>query len=158
MKPWLKKSLVGLFGASVLLGGLSACGHRHHAGEGWQASAEDVAKWRERAIDRAGKELQLDDLQKQRLAALFDTLREQRAALVGSTGNPRAEFGAMLKGDKFDVARAQALVEEKTGAIRSKSPELIAALAGFYDSLKPEQQQKVRDYLERRHGHGWWRG
>lgn len=158
MKPWLKKSLIGLFGAGVLLGGLSACGHRHHGGEAWHASAEDAAKWRERVVERAAKELQLDDAQKARLGALFDKLREQRAALVGSTANPRAEISALIKGDKFDAARAQALIEDKTGAVRAKSPEVIAALAGFYDTLKPEQQQKVRDYLDKRHGHGWWRG
>ena len=158
MKPWLKKSLVGVFGASVLFGGLSACGHRHHDGANWQASAEDAAKWRDRAMERAGKELQLDDAQKQRLGVLFDKLREQRTALVGSTTNPRLELGTLIKGDKFDAARAQSLVEEKTGALRGKSPEVIAAAAGFFDALKPEQQQKLRDYLDKRHGHGWWRG
>ncbi len=158
MKTWLKNSLIGLFGASVLLGGLSACGHRHRSDAGWQASAEDAAKWRERAMDRAAKELQLDDAQKQRLGVLFDKLREQRSALVGSTSNPRLELGTLIKGDKFDAARAQALVEEKTGAIRRGSPEVIAALAGFFDGLKPEQQQKLRAYLEKRHGHGAWRG
>ena len=40
MKPWIKRTLFGLFGASLLIGGLSACGHRHD-GQGWQASAED---------------------------------------------------------------------------------------------------------------------
>ncbi len=158
MRPWLKKSLIGLFGASVLLGGLSACGHRHHGDAGWQASAEDAAKWRERAMDRAAKELQLDDAQKQRLGVLFDKLREQRSAIVGSTTNPRAELGALIRGDRFDATRAQALVEEKTGAIRRGSPEVIAALAGFFDGLKPEQQQKLRAYLDKRHGHGGWRG
>ncbi len=156
MKPWLKKSLLGLFGVSVVLGGLSACGHRHHEGGGWHASAEDAAKWRERVIERAGKELQLDDAQKQRLGTLFDTLREQRTALVGTTVNPRAELGTLIKGEKFDAVRASALVEEKTGAIRSKSPEVIGALAGFFDSLKPEQQQKLRDYIAKHHG--GWRG
>ncbi len=156
MRPWLKKSLIGLFGASVVLGGLSACGHRHHEGARWNASAEDSAKWRERVMERAGKELQLDDAQKQRLGVLFDKLREQRTAFVGATTHPRAELGTLIKGDKFDAARAAALVEEKTGAVRTKSPEVIAALAGFFDTLKPEQQQKLRDYLDKRHG--WWRG
>ena len=152
MRPWLKKSLIGLFGASVLLGGLSACGHRHHGDAGWQASADDAAKWRERAMDRAAKELQLDDAQKQRLGVLFDKLREQRSAIVGSTTNPRAELGALIRGDRFDATRAQALVEEKTGAIRRGSPEVIAALAGFFDGLKPEQQQKLREFLSKRPG------
>jgi Spy/CpxP family protein refolding chaperone len=31
---------------------------------------------------------------------------------------------------------------------------VIAALADFYDSLNPEQQQKVRDRMAQRKG--WW--
>jgi hypothetical protein len=30
---------------------------------------------------------------------------------------------------------------------------VIAAFGDFYDSLRPEQQQKVRDFLQKRHGH-----
>ena len=86
MKTWIKRTLIGLFGASILVGGLAACGHRHHGWGGTQLSAEDAAKWRERLLERAGKELQLDDTQKQRLGTVFDKMREQRAALVGSTG------------------------------------------------------------------------
>jgi periplasmic protein CpxP/Spy len=157
MKPWLKRTLIGMFGASILVGGLSACGHRTHGGM-TSMSAEDASKWRERLIERGGKELQLDDAQKQRLGVLFDKLRDQRNALVGSTTNPRAEMGTLIAGDKFDRTRAQALVEEKTGAIRGKSPEVIAAAADFYDTLKPEQQQKVREFLAQRRGRFGWRG
>ena len=156
MKRWIKRTLFGLFGVSILAGSLAACGHRHHGPDGWQVSAEDAAKWRERLIERSAKELQLDDAQKQRLGVVFDKVREQRTALIGSTVNPRAEIGTLIQGDKFDASRAQALVEEKTGAIRGKSPEVIAAFAGFYDTLKPEQQQKLRDFLAKRHG--GWRG
>ncbi len=155
MKRWIKRTLFGLFGASLLVGGLTACGHRHDHHGAWQVSAEDAAKWRERFVERAAKELQLDDAQKQRLGTVFDALREQRSALMGSTTNPRAEIANLIKGEKFDAARATALVDEKTGAIRSKSPEVISAMAGFYDTLKPEQQQKLREFLEKRHGHGW---
>ena len=155
MKPWIKRTLFGIFGVSLLVGALSACGHRHHGGGMSQVSAEDAAKWRERVIDRAGKELQLDDAQKQRLGVVFDKMREQRNALVGSTTNPRAEMGTLIAGATFDKARAQALIEQKTGAVREKSPEVIAATADFYDSLKPEQQQKVRDFMARGGRHGW---
>jgi Spy/CpxP family protein refolding chaperone len=156
MKTWIKRTLIGLFGAGVLLGGIAACSHRHHGWGGTQLSAEDAAKWRGRMLDRAAKELQLDDAQKQRLGVVFDRMREQRNALVGSTSDPRAELRALVVGERFDKARAQALVDEKTGALRSGSPQTIDALAEFYDSLKPEQQQKVRDFMERR-GHGRWR-
>jgi periplasmic protein CpxP/Spy len=156
MKPWIKRTLFGLFGASVLVGSLTACGHRQHErGQMSQMSAEDSAKWRERLIERATKELQLDATQQQRLGVLFDKMREQRNALVGSTTNPRAEMGALIAGATFDKARAQTLVEQKTGAVREKSPEVIAATADFFDTLKPEQQQKVREFLQRGHRHGW---
>ena len=152
MRTWIKRTLFGVFGVSLLVGALSACGHRPHGGGMSQVSAEDAAKWRERVMDRATKELQLDDAQKQRLGVLFDKMREQRNALVGSTTNPRAEMGALIAGATFDKARAQTLIEQKTGVLREKSPEVIAATAEFFDGLKPEQQQKVREFLNKRHG------
>jgi periplasmic protein CpxP/Spy len=156
MKTWIKRTLIGLFGAGVLLGGIAACSHRHHGWGGTQLSAEDAAKWRERLLERAGRELQLDDVQKQRLGAVFDRMREQRNALVGAATDPRAEMRALVAGERFDKARAQALVDEKTSALRAGSPQTIDALAEFYDGLRPEQQQKLREFMDRR-GRGRWR-
>jgi Spy/CpxP family protein refolding chaperone len=150
MRPWIQRSLIALFGAGVLVGGLSACGHREHGAGMAQVSAEDAAKWREKLIERAGKELQLDAAQKQQLGMLFDKMREQRNALVGGAANPRDEVRALIAGDKFDRGRANALVDEKTGALRSKSPEVIAAAGDFYDGLRPEQQAKLREWLQNR--------
>lgn len=156
MKPWLKRTLIGVFGASILVGGLSACGHRQHA---WSAnmSAEESAQFRGRLVDRVSSKLELNEDQKKRLTALADKLHEQRSAMMGQSKDPRAELQALVAGDKFDKARAQALVTEKTAAIQGKSPEVIAALADFYDSLNPTQQQKVRDFMQRR-GHWMHRG
>jgi len=153
MRPWIKRTLYGVFGATIVLGGLSACGHRHEGG--WRMSAEEQAKFRDKMVDRVSGKLDLDAAQKQKLGALADRLREQSAALRGNTADPRAAVQALVAGDKFDRARAQALVSEKTAAVNGKSPEVIAAAADFYDSLKPEQQAKVRGFMERRHG--WWR-
>jgi len=154
MRPWIKRTFIGLFSATVLLGGLTACGHGHRGN--WQMTDADAQKMRERMVDRVSRELTLDDAQKQRLGVLADKLREQRVALVGSTTDPRAELQALVTGTTFDRARAQALVESKTNAVRTKSPEVIAAMADFYDSLKPEQQQKVREFMAKRRSS--WRG
>ena len=86
-----------------------------------------------------------------------DTLYAQRTALIGQTKDPRAEMNALVASDKFDAARAQALITEKTTALQSRSPEVIAALAEFYNSLNPAQQQKVRDFMDGR-GRWFWRG
>jgi Spy/CpxP family protein refolding chaperone len=148
MKRWIKRSFVAVFGTAVLIG-LTACGG--HRG-GWSnLSAADSAQMRERVLERAGKELKLDDTQKQRLAVLADKLRDSRSAVMGTT-DPRAEMQALLAGPKFDRSGAQALVEAKTAAVRTKSPEVITAAADFFDSLNPEQQQQVRDFMNKRRG------
>ncbi len=155
MKPWIKRSLFGLFGLSVALGGLTACGHRH-GGPGWQMSAEEQGRFREKMIDRVANRLDLNADQKQRLGVVADKLREQRQAVMGQGGEPRAQLQALVAGEKFDRSRAQALVSEKTAAVNGKSPELIAAFGDFYDSLNPTQQSKVREFMQHRRDGRWW--
>ena len=157
MRPWLKRTFIGLFGASVLFGGLAACSHRHHGGT-MTLSEEEAVKLRERMVDRVARELKLDDAQKQRLGVLADKLREQRKALVAGTPDPRAEVQNLVKDTTFDRWRAQELVNGKLAAVRDLSPQVIAAAADFYDGLRPEQQQQVRDFMARRGGRWGWRG
>jgi len=75
--------------------------------------------------------------------------------MIGSTPDPRAAVRGLVAGEKFDRAKAQALVAEKTAALNAASPEVIAALGDFYDSLDATQQAKVRELMDRRRG--WWR-
>ncbi len=156
MKPWLKRTLAGVFGASVLFGGMAACSHRGHGGGyGWSAmSEEDAAKMKAKVVDKVGSRLDLDEAQKAKLGVLADKLRAQRNALVGSTTDPRAELRSLVAGPTFDRAKAKSLIDAKTGAITTQSPDVIAAMADFYDSLKPEQQAKVREFMASR-GRGW---
>jgi len=158
MNTWIKRSLAVGIGATFLVGGLSACGHRayqeHHGYGPGPMSVEERGEWRVRMLDRAAARLELDDAQKARLATLLDRLAEQRRAVMGAGQDPRAEFRALVAGERFDRARAQAMVTEKTEAIRAGSPAVIAAAADFYDGLNPAQQAKVREYMERRRG---WR-
>lgn len=155
MKPFirrnLKRTILGIVVATVLGGSLAACSHHRHE-FGSTMSAEQYAQTREKMVERIASRLDLNADQKARLAALGDKLYEQRTALIGQTKNPRAEIQALVAGDKFDATRALALISEKTAVIQTKSPEVVAAIANFYDSLNPAQQQKVRDYMEGRHG------
>jgi Spy/CpxP family protein refolding chaperone len=153
MKSWTQRTLLGLFGASLALGALTGCGHRHehHA---WNATPEERARHRDRMVDRVAGKLDLDPQQKARLTVLADKLQEQRTALVGLTPDPRAQLRSLVAAEKFDRARAQALISEKTAALNTRSPEVITALGDFYDSLNPTQQARVREFMERRRG--WW--
>jgi Spy/CpxP family protein refolding chaperone len=38
--------------------------------------------------------------------------------------------------------------------VQGQGPKVIAAMADFYDSLNPEQQQQVRERMAKRKG--WW--
>ena len=157
MKTWIKRTLIGLFGATVIFGGMAACSHRGHYGHGWQSMSEaDATKLKARLIEKAGSRLDLDEAQKAKLGVVADRLREQRNALVGSGADPRAELQSVFAGSTLDRAKAKAIVEAKTGAVTTKSPALIDAAADFYDSLKPEQQAKVRELMQGRRG--WGRG
>ena len=61
MRPWIKRTLFGLFGATIVVGGataLTGCGHRDGR-HGWNASAEDQARFRGKMIDRVAGKLDL---------------------------------------------------------------------------------------------------
>ena len=149
MHRWLKRTLFGVFGTTLLVGGLAAC-NAHHGH--WNEA--DSTGMRTRILERVNKELKLDDTQRQRLITLTDKLQEQRAALMTGSGDTRADVRSLVVGTHFDRDKALALVESKTVAVRTKSPEVIAAAADFYDGLNPEQQQKVRDFMNKKRGWG----
>ncbi|MEO7887060.1 MAG: Spy/CpxP family protein refolding chaperone [Polaromonas sp.] len=148
MKHRIKKILLGLFGGALIVGSLGACSH---GGHGWRGDAGSPEA-RARMVEKVSSRLDLDAAQKQKLAVLADKLQAQRTALRG-TGEPREAVRGLFAGARLDQAGAKKLIEEKTTAIQSGSPEVIAAAADFFDNLKPEQQQKVRDFMER--GRRW---
>jgi protein CpxP len=157
MRAWIKNTLIAALGASVALGGMAFASNAG-MGCGWHGgpmSEADAAKFRDRIIDRATSELSLDANQRQHLVALAETLHAQRQSMMpGGAGNMREQLHGLFAGEKFDAGRAQSLVLEKTEAVRSASPAVIAAVATFYDSLRPDQQQKLRDFMARRGHHG----
>ena len=156
MKPWLKKTLFTVFGASIVLGGLTACGSRGDHARGW--SDERVTEMRGKAIARISDKLELNEAQKQKLGVLADELIAQRKAWRAQGGEPRAEIRALIAGEKFDRSAAQGLLERKTQQVQGAGPKVIAAFGDFYDSLTPAQQQQVRERLDKRGHGGWGRG
>ena len=154
MQPWLRRTFVGIFGASALMGGVAACSSHTHGYHGWHAANdEDHAKYKARLVEKAASKLELDAAQKARLAVLLDRLDEQRAALRGAA-DPRKEVLSLIDDGTFDRWHAQDLVNARIQAVRDKSPQVIAAMGEFYDSLRPEQQARVREFVQRA---GRWR-
>lgn len=152
MKTWIKRTLIGLAATTVMLGGLTACGSRGDHARGW--SDERITELRGKAIERIGSKLDLSAEQKAKLGVLADEMIASRKAFRGNS-DPRVDVQALIAGDKFDRAKAQALLDQKSQVVQGNGPKLLSAFGDFYDSLNPEQQKQVRERLEKRH-HGWW--
>ena len=152
MKTWIKRSLVGVFGAVILFVGVGVWAHRD-GGHGWGRMGDaDTVQMRARMIERVGSRLSLDAAQKAKLGVLADRLHTQRAALMGGI-EPRTEMQALMAGPSFDRTRAGALVANKIAVLQSGSPAVITAMADFYDGLNPTQQTQVREFMASRGGH-----
>jgi Spy/CpxP family protein refolding chaperone len=165
LRPWARRTLVGLAVVGLSAGTLGAFAHDgmmgFHGRGGAPMTEAQATQMRDRMVERISGQLKLDATQKQHLVTLFNTLREQRQQMMGaapapaagaSAAGPRAELLGLMSGPRFDVQGAQALANRKADAIKTASPKVITAFAGFYDSLKPEQQQQVRDFMSRERG------
>ncbi|MCW5637421.1 MAG: Spy/CpxP family protein refolding chaperone [Rubrivivax sp.] len=154
MKTGTRRILIALTSATLLLGGLTACGTREPSG--W--SDARVTEMSGKMVERIGDKLDLNAEQKIKLDAVASEMEAQRKAFRGASANPRDDIKALIAGDRFDRTKAQALLEQKTAAVQQQGPKVLTALADFYDSLTPVQQQQVRERLDKRRG-GWgWRG
>jgi periplasmic protein CpxP/Spy len=156
MKTWIKRTLIGLAAGTLLFGGIAAAWAHRHAQHhfGWRAVSEaETAQMKGMLVERVGSKLDLDATQKAKLGVLADRLREGRNAVVGSSNDPKLELQAMIAGNAVDRARANTLVQLATA--NAQAPALITAVADFYDSLNPAQQQQLREFLAKRgHRHG----
>jgi Spy/CpxP family protein refolding chaperone len=153
MKTWIKRSLIGLATATVVLGSITACGTRGDHARNW--SDERITEMRGKAVEKISDKLALNSAQKQKLGVLADEMIASRKAIKGDSADPRTELKALVAGDKFDRTKAQTLLDQKTQAVRGNGPKVLAAFGDFFDSLTPDQQKQVRDRLDSR-GHGWW--
>jgi Spy/CpxP family protein refolding chaperone len=154
MKTWLKRTLIGVATSAALAGSLAAYSQGENAGfHHGPPSAADMASHQAAMLERVGKSLELDANQKVKLKALADQLHAQHDAFMKNGGDPHERMKALIAGNTFDRAGAQALVNEKVAQIQASSPAMINAAGDFYDSLNPTQQQKARDFMARMHEH-----
>ena len=65
MKPWIKKTLMGIFGASIAVGGLTACSSSHH--HRGPMSPEKMTEVRGKVVERVSSKLDLNEAQKLKL-------------------------------------------------------------------------------------------
>ena len=131
---------------ALIVGGVILVGALAHT---W---AGDRSHWQNgdrmnHMVERVGNNLDLDDGQRARLESLSNTLMESRRAI--HDGYEHALILASIEGETLNQSELSTLITNKLDAARLQTPQIVASLAEFYDSLTPEQQQQAREKLAR---------
>ncbi len=143
----MKKSTKIVIGTVLTLGvvgGVAAFGGHER---GWHRG--------EHMISHVRSELDLSAEQTAALEALRDQIVGIRDSVRAERGSHRQQMLALISGTTLDQQQALQLVQAKTETVNAHAPEVIAALAAFYDGLTAEQQAKVREHLQSRGGRHW---
>ena len=132
----------------LLMGAASGCGHRH-------ASPEQRA---DHIVEKIKDKLDLNEEQTSKLVIAKNEILRIRQEMKAQKTQTRTDIFEMLEQPKLDQNRILSMVKDKTQAVNEKAPEIVVAVAGFYDSLTPEQQktlrEKIKDKMEH-HKHSW---
>ena len=125
------------------------------AAVGVAALSTSAIAWRggdrgERMIERVSERLELDDNQRAALVTFAAEMRETRELVRGEGDALRDRAQALLTADTLDQGAALALIEQRTAAVQSQAPELVAAAAVFLDGLTAEGKADIERFLDRK--------
>jgi Spy/CpxP family protein refolding chaperone len=152
-KTWLKRTLLGVAVSTALLGTVAAYSDEtgFHRGP---PTPEQIAQHEATMLAHVGKKLNLDANQAAKLKALADLAIADHAPPAAGT-DPHAQMKALVAGNTFDRAGAQALLNQHVAKMQANAPGLINAFGDFFDSLNATQQQQLRDMAAHHHGFGF---
>lgn len=149
MKSYIKVAVIAMV-AIAIVGVATGCAYsfRHK-------SPQERAEW---IVKNISEELKLNDTQLDKLNALKDELLTVRSDYRKKRSETQKTVGELLSQPALDQQRVLTLIKERTQEVNEKAPQIVAAFAAFYDSLKPEQQEKLRHKITEmmEHHHGYW--
>ena len=141
MTSLAKLAMIAVFSVGIFAV-MAGCGH-HFAHKTPQERADRIVK-------SISDELKLNDAQLAKLNALKDELLAVRGESRKKLGAIPKTVEELLSQPTLDQARVLAMVKERTQEVNDKAPQIVAAFAGFYDSLTPAQQKKLHDEFTER--------
>ncbi len=134
------------------VGGIALISTLAVAGSGYRDRGPE--HFAQRMIERVTDKLELNEAQVAKLNGVKDAIKAARDKMRDKRKDKKDEMLALLDQPTLDQKKAMALLTERGDAMKAEAPKVIAALAGFYDSLSPEQQKTLRatiqDRMERR--------
>jgi periplasmic protein CpxP/Spy len=149
MKTFTKLAVIAVLGVG-LFGAMAGCAHHFT-----HKTPQERADW---IVKKIRDELKLNDAQLGKLNALKDELLAVRSEYRKKHGDTQKTVDELLSQPTLDQTRVLAMVKERTQEVNDKAPQVVAAFAGFYDSLTPDQQKKLHDEIIERmkHHHDYW--
>ena len=136
--------------AVLLVAGSSSAVYAISRHGDWGMTPQEKADF---VTERVTKKLELDATQQQNFSDLANLVAGIVAETRANKSEQFEEISAMIQAPSFDQARALELVQQKTGMINEKAPQVIASLGIFLDSLNGEQKQQLEEFVKRRHEH-----
>lgn len=137
----LSKIIIAGTSIIVLGGAVAACSH--HRGP------EQRAEW---VMDKMSKTLDLNTDQQAKLKTLSDDMLAMRKDMRPSFGSDREQVLGLLEQPTLNQAKVLDMVHQHTQVINREAPKIVSAMGSFYDSLTPQQQAKVREFVKDHHG------
>jgi Spy/CpxP family protein refolding chaperone len=135
-----KRTIAIITVGTLLVGGVAACAHRIH-----HATPEERGEW---VVEKISKKLELNEAQKIKLVDLKDEVLAVRKSMRSDREQNRAEVLAMLKQPTMDRQKVNSMVQQKIDQASKHTPEVVDAIANFYDSLDDEQRAELAEHIE----------
>lgn len=100
---------------------------------------------------RLGRRLRLDPQQQQKLAALQDKMLEARTERHQQQRAWHSELENLLDAKSLDQQQALRLLQLPRGLKQDKLAELVASFAELFNSLDPQQHQRMQKMWHKLH-------
>ncbi len=140
------KIIIAVISGFILITGMSACSHFRDP----QARADYV-------VEKISSKLDLNEAQALQLSQLKDEVMDLRQTLRNDRDAVLAEVDEIFAQSTLDQQRVNQLLQKKIDTVNSRAPQIINALAIFYDGLNVDQQNMIREEIQshKDHSHHW---
>ena len=144
MKTHFIKATIGL---AIFVGllGTSAC-FRHH-------TPAERADW---VTGKIAKQLDLDDQQKAKLAAVKDEMLAARAESQKERRATIEEVIAQVKSDRLDEAKLAQLIEQHQAERTRMMQRVLPKVSEWHAGLRPDQKAEAAKLIQRWTDHSPW--
>lgn len=134
----MKIAIIVISVLAIVALAIGGCVHRYKTPE----------KRAEYITQKITKKLDLNNEQKVRLEAVKNEMLSVRKQMHGKREATKANVQDLLSTPNFDQDKALSIVDGHVNEISTQAPQIVTALADFWDSLNPEQQSRIREKFE----------